>query len=208
MAGAAPPPALERLAAVVKAINGKGEVRLYPGSPLLSARALRPRDKLIACEQRPDDAAALMQALPREAGAEVVCADGWRVAAERATAGKLLVLIDPPFEAADDYAQIARLAPAILRRNRGAVIAIWLPIKDLATYDTFLGDLADAAPRTPAVVAEARLRPLTDPMKMNGCAMVVLNPPDGLEQGAGDAAAWIAEHLGDKGALGRAWMLT
>src|SRR5438094_808049 len=71
-----------------------------------------------------------------------------------------LVLIDPPFEAADDYAAIVQAVRAVLRANRKAVIAVWLPIKDLTTYDGFVGALEDAIGETPALMAEARLRPL------------------------------------------------
>ena len=83
------------------------------------------------------------------------------------------MLIDPPFEQGDDYAQTIRLLKLILPANRLAVFAVWLPIKDLATFDGFLGDVEDATMGRPVLAAEVRLRPLTDPMRLNGCAMVV-----------------------------------
>jgi 23S rRNA (adenine2030-N6)-methyltransferase len=48
----------------------------------------------------------------------------------------------------------------------------------METFDGFLRRLDQAGIKR-MLVAEARLRPLTDPMKMNGCAVVVLNPPPG-----------------------------
>ncbi|MFI4976772.1 MAG: 23S rRNA (adenine(2030)-N(6))-methyltransferase RlmJ [Caulobacterales bacterium] len=181
------PPTLVRLKAEVATVNGgRSPVQLYPGSPLLMARALRPRDRLIACERRADDYAALKQALPRQAGAECLMSDGWRIAAERAPAAPaaLLVLIDPPFEAADDQAQIGRLIRRLLRRNRGAVVAVWVPLKDLATYDALLTEIADAAGAAAVLAAEVRMRPPVDPMRMNGCAVVTINPPASLAQAA------------------------
>ena len=71
---------------------------------------------------------------------------------------------------------------------------IWLPLKDLETFDGFLRRLEGGAART-ALVAEARLRPLDDPMKMNGCALVVVNPPAGLAQEARAVCDWVARHL-------------
>jgi len=205
LADEAAPAEFARLKAAVRRANGGGALRLYPGSPLLIASGLRPRDSYIACEIRPDDHAALKNALPRNLGAVVLKADGWAVAAERTprAPARVLVLIDPPFERGDVYAQIGRTVRAVTRANRGAVIAVWLPIKDLATYDAFLGELEDAAAGAPTVVAEVRLRPLSDPMKMNGCAMAVVRPPPRLAEAAGRIAAWIAERLGESGAASR-----
>ena len=53
--------------------------------------------------------------------------------------------------------------------------------------------------------AEARLRPLTNPMKMNGCALVVVNPPRGAEAAAREICGWVADALGDPGARAEVW---
>jgi 23S rRNA (adenine2030-N6)-methyltransferase len=52
-----------------------------------------------------------------------------------------------------------------------------------------------------------RLRPLTNPMKMNGCAMVVVNPPAGTDQAASEICSWVAETLGDAGQKSDIWRL-
>ena len=44
-------------------------------------------------------------------------------------------------------------------------------------------------------------------MRLNGCAVVTVNPPAELDVRAGDAAAWIAAALGDGGGSGGAWRL-
>lgn len=56
------------------------------------------------------------------------------------------------------------------------------------------------------LVAEARLRPLTDPMRMNGCAVVVLNPPPGAEDAANEVCGWVASALGGDAARSEVWM--
>ncbi|MEO8927715.1 MAG: 23S rRNA (adenine(2030)-N(6))-methyltransferase RlmJ [Caulobacteraceae bacterium] len=207
MAAADAPAAFADLRAGVMRANAPGAVRFYPGSPILIGEILRPRDRLIACELRPDDHGALKGVLPRHVGAEIVKADGWEVAAARVPAapGRLLVFVDPPFESGDDPARAAALVASVLSRNPGATIALWAPIKDLAGFDTFLTGVEDAAGAADVLVAETRLRPLADPMAMNGCAMVVVNPPTGLAEPALAAAAWIARELGGGGALGRVW---
>ncbi len=215
MADAAAPAVFEPLKAAVRGMNAGGAreggqgVRYYPGSPLLIAPALRGADRYLACEIRPDDGAALKAALKGARGAEVRLADGWSVAVAEARAGgrarRLFVLIDPPFERGDDYASIVATVGAVLDAAPGACLAIWVPIKDLATFDAFLGELEDVVQDAvgggaPLLVSEVRLRPLADPMKMNGCAMLVLGAPPGAEAPARAAADWIAGRLGEAGA--------
>jgi 23S rRNA (adenine2030-N6)-methyltransferase len=204
MADERAPAAFDALKAAVRRVNAPGQSRYYPGSPLLIAAALRKRDRYIACELRPDDHAALKRALPRELAADVRLADGWACAPRAAPAppAALLLLVDPPFEGGDDHRRAARLAERTLGINGAAVIAVWTPIKDLATFDGFLGDLEDAAEGRGILVAQARLRPLDDPMRLNGCAMVVVNPPPGLAEHAREVVEWTARVLGGAGARG------
>jgi 23S rRNA (adenine2030-N6)-methyltransferase len=207
MAAEAPAP-FDALKAAVRRANRGDEVRFYPGSPLLIADTLRARDRLIACELRPDDHAALKAALPRQAGAEALREDGWRVAANRArVAGRLLVLTDPPYEDPDDGAHAAAMVGEVLRASPVATLAIWAPIKDLDGFYGLVEAVRDAAGRAPVLLAQSRLRPLTNPMTMNGSAMIVIHPPVGALEACDVISRWTAETIGEKGALGRAEIL-
>jgi 23S rRNA (adenine2030-N6)-methyltransferase len=199
MTAANAPEGFSALKAAVAQLNGGGGVRRYPGSPWLVAQALRPADSYLACELRVDEHAALRQVLKDRRNVRTLCADGYRVAAEQTPArGRALVLIDPPFERADDYAQIVETAAAVRDRNRDAALLIWLPLKDLATFDGFLADFEDGVD-APALVAETRIRPLTDPMKMNGCALVLVGAPPDLSGPLEAVCRWTAQILGQGG---------
>ena len=199
------PLSMELLKAAVRRANRAGETRLYPGSPLLMAWALRPRDRLIACELRPDDYAALKGALPRQAGAEVLKDDGYEVARRAAKRGeRLLLVVDPPYERPDDPARAAELIGETLARNPDAVIALWAPIKDLDGFDSLTGRVEDASAGAPLLVAETRFRPLTDPMRLNGSALLVANAPEAQLQPTQDIVAFVAQSLGEPGARGEA----
>ncbi len=202
------PPVFDALKAAVRRANRGDEVRFYPGSPLLIADSLRARDKLIACELRDDDHAALKAALPRQAGAEALREDGWRVARARARgAGRLLILVDPPFEKPDDGVEAARLVADIRRASPNAVMALWSPIKDLDGFDQFVGRIEDACSGARVILAQSRLRPLSDPMRMNGSAVTIVDPPSGIEVACDEIARWVASAMGEAGALGRAEIL-
>ena len=198
------PGELAALKEAVQARNGGSDgVRWYPGSPLLIADSLRKGDRYVACELRPEEHDLLAERLKGREGVETRQADGYEVV--RAVAPgerRRLVLIDPPFERPDDYERAAAALGAILRKTPAATVAVWLPLKDLETFDAFLRRLE--APG--ALVAEVRLRPLIDPMKMNGCALVIANPPPGLEGPLREACRWVVETLGDPGEA-RLWRL-
>ena len=193
------PAEFDLLKAMVAGLNSRGEVRRYPGSPWLMARALRTQDSYLGCELRPAEHGGLKAALAGVRNARTLCADGYQAAVVRGPqAGRLFVLVDPPFERPDDYSRIVQTAAALDRRRDETRMLIWLPIKDLATLDAFLGDVADAV-RRPALVAETRIRPLSDPIRMNGCALVLVDPPQGAEPALTAICGWTADELGDGG---------
>ena len=206
------PAALQRLAAAVRLCNGGGGLHRYPGSPWLAARTLRAGDAYIGCELRADDGAQLQAALrpkhdgprregPRREGPriEVVQGDGYEIAARRLASwpGRSLLLIDPPYERADDYARTAALIASRPAPGRQPAL-VWTPLKDLETFDAFLGALEAVRPQS-LVAAQARLRPLDDPLRMNGCAMVLVDAPD-LTAQAEEVCDWAARRLGGAGA--------
>ena len=202
MTAEAPPAGFVPLIEAVRRLNDGGEARRYPGSPLLIADALGSNDCYLACELRPDEYAALQALMKGRRQVEALCADGYEIAASRCpAAGRVLLLIDPPFERADDYRRIIDTLDAARRRNRAVQALVWLPLKDLETFDAFLRDLEDRL-ACPILVAETRMRPLTDPMKMNGCALVLLNASAGIEADLAAICDWTASNLG-AGGLGR-----
>jgi 23S rRNA (adenine2030-N6)-methyltransferase len=199
------PPLIEALAAAVAELNPNGGARLYPGSPLLVARRLGREDRYVGFELNPPVLELLTEALEPFPGATAHGGDGYDHARAEASRTKgALVLIDPPFEKPDDYMRAADAAAAIVRADARATVAVWTPLKDLETFDGFLRRL-DQSGAKGVLVAEARLRPLTNPMKMNGCAMVVLNPPAGAEAAAAEICGWVAKTLGDDGARAEVW---
>lgn len=197
------PPAIRALAEQVAALNHDGGVRFYPGSPLLTARNLRPGDAYRGFELRDEVKGLLDQALADFPNAAAQGGDGYDALIPAMGGSKgALVLIDPPYERGDDYHRAADAAIAARRADPAAVVAIWTPLKDLETFDGFLRRLVPAGP---ALVAEARLRPLTNPMKMNGCAMVVLGASPAIEAAAHEICGWTAATLGGPGAKAEVW---
>jgi 23S rRNA (adenine2030-N6)-methyltransferase len=199
------------LKAEIAKLNPSSDLRWYPGSPLLIAEALRRQDRLTACELRPDDAAALAR-LFEGRNARVLAADGYETAATGVRSeGPALVLIDPPFERGDEYARVLDCVRRVLLRNAGSTLMVWLPLKDLETFDGFLRGLEAIGRQViggeGALVVEARLRGLDNPLRLNGCALVVINDPPGTEQLAREACRWVVGALGEESGSARVWRL-
>ncbi len=205
MAAGDRPPLIEALAVEVARLNPDGGVTFYPGSPRLIANRLGEDDRYVGFELHPPVLDLLAEALEPFPAAMAQGGDGYdqaRTWAAEATGA--FVLIDPPFEQPDDYHRAADTAAAIARTDPRATVAIWTPLKDMETFDGFLRRL-DKAGIKRALVAEARLRPLSDPMRMNGCAVVVLNPPPGAEAAANEVCGWVASALGGERARAEVW---
>lgn len=207
MADPAAPPVFDALKGAVRALNPKGGVQFYPGSPWLAATSLRRGDSYAGCELRPDDHKTLTQGLTQWGGgkATALLADGFAEAAKSGTrTPRRLILIDPPFEAGSDYQNIVQTVDAALRRDRATIIAIWTPLKDLDTFDRFVGGLERLRlPKT--LVAETRLRSLHDPSRLNGCAMVVVGCPPGLDDSLAAAGRWTVAAMGESSGEAKLW---
>lgn len=208
MADDSAPEALRPLKTAVRSANGAGPLKVYPGSPALIVERLRRDDEYVGAELRSDDFSQLSRVLARSRRrARAVRVDGFdlvkRQAADRR---RLLVVIDPPFERPEDYDEIVQALKPVLQRPRPATTLIWLPLKDLETFDAFLRGVEALDPPA-ALVVEARLRPLTDPMRLNGCALLILAPPVGLEAPLRTATEWVIGRAGDPGGIAKIWTL-
>lgn len=198
MADPAAPSVFDALKTAIQRENPDGQVALYPGSPSLLTGALEPGDIYEGCELRPDDQQALAELFERRRAksAKAVLADGYAYAASATVSrGETLVVIDPPFEQGDEYDRIVQTAA--LLAARGAVLAIWTPMKDLETLDALISRL-ELINSSSLTVGEVRLRPLTDPMKMNGCAMILLGVPEITPQ-LEACAEWVVANCGEAG---------
>ena len=184
--GAAPlPPEVDRLLApylaAVAAENGPGPLAVYPGSPLVAQKLMRAHDVLVVNELHPEERAELETALGRDRRVKVMALDGW-IALKSLLPPKErrgVVLIDPPFEQEGELARLTEgLTEGLLRFATGIFIA-WYPIKDLRPIARFRDSLA-SAPR-PLLNIEFMTRRPNDAERLNGCGLMVANPPFTLQ---------------------------
>jgi 23S rRNA (adenine2030-N6)-methyltransferase len=107
---------------------------------------------------------------------------------------RLLMLIDPPFEAGDDLQNSVQALEESLARMRQAIVCLWYPIKEIGQLRRFYQQLEkSSAPKLLRV--ELYVNQPNDPSKLNGSGMVICNPPWGLEAELRELLPWLTETL-------------
>lgn len=157
---------------------GGSGLQQYPGSPWLLRRSLRADDRLALCELHPQDAETLKRNIGRDPRIAIHHRDGF--AALKAllppTPRRGLALIDPAFEAKDEFATLAKAVQAAHKRWATGLLAVWYPIKDQHGIDTWKAGLAGGL-GAETLAVELCIRPAREAKQMNGCGLVIVNPP-------------------------------
>jgi 23S rRNA (adenine2030-N6)-methyltransferase len=167
---------------VIGALNARGKLTLYPGSPALARAALRLQDRLIACELEPQAAAALARNLAGDPRIKTLRLDGWTAVSAYVPPKERrgLVLIDPPFEAERDFRELTRALAAAHRKWATGIYMLWYPIKRRSEPNALAKALRRLA--IPKILrAELTVAPLSDPTRLNGSGLILVNPPWTLE---------------------------
>lgn len=204
MAAADSPEEMAPFLDVVRAMNPEGGLRHYPGSPMIAAKLARDCDRLALCELHPDDAAELRQRFHYDRRVGVHHRDGYDglKALLPPPERRGLVLIDPPFEVRDEFDRMRKGLIQAMKRWPTGLYALWYPIKAKVLVDRFHADLTQIGlPKT--LAADIWIRDGDDPTRLNGCGLVVVNPPWKLDEAMGRLMPWLAATLGEDGACSR-----
>ncbi|MGN1286816.1 MAG: 23S rRNA (adenine(2030)-N(6))-methyltransferase RlmJ [Bradyrhizobium sp.] len=168
---------------IVRAFNPRGELKTYPGSPLIARALLRPQDRLTACELEPGARKQLIDALRRDAQARVVDLDGWMAlpAFVPPNERRGLVLIDPPFEAKDEFERLASaFTEAYAKWPTGAYL-LWYPVKSRRATDDLARSVATATassrPAGKCLRLEFSVAPQEADAGLVSTGLLIVNPP-------------------------------
>jgi 23S rRNA (adenine2030-N6)-methyltransferase len=183
----------------VRAANdGGGALTRYPGSPWIARHLLRRQDRLTAVELHPEDAASLAKTFAGDRQVRVVELDGWLALGSFVPPKERrgLVLIDPPFEAADEFDRLASTFEKAFRRWPTGIYALWYPVKHLVAIDTFRERLA--ASGIPKLLrAELTVRARATPSLFNGAGLILCNAPWRFEETLAELLSGLVPVLAD-----------
>lgn len=211
------PPAVADYLRVVRRANPDGELRVYPGSPLIASWLMRPQDELRLFERHPADHAALAglfagrpgapgsptpndAAAPRHA-ALIGQADGFAGLKSQLPppTRRALVLIDPSYEGLGDYARVVDAVEEALQRLASAVTMIWYPVVAKPGAERMLRGLKRLAGDRWLHARLAVQRPDAAGFGLAGSGVFVVHPPFTLRSQLHAALPWLAEALAQFG---------
>ncbi|PRD45928.1 23S rRNA (adenine(2030)-N(6))-methyltransferase RlmJ [Phyllobacterium phragmitis] len=184
-ASAIPADAAELLAPyldIIRAENAGDSVKTYPGSPLLARSMMRKQDRLSAIELHPDDARALSALFVGDHQVRVIHLDGWLALGAHLPPKEKrgLVLVDPPFEIAGEFDRLVDGLVKAHKRFPGGTYALWYPVKDRQEVQRFISKLHETH-IAKILRLELAIRPPSPEPRLDGCGMIVVNPPYTLE---------------------------
>lgn len=184
-AGGTLPPLLRHWLDGLLALPGNEQgLKLYPGSPLQAARAMREGDSAQLCELHPEEAARLRELFHHDRRMHVHQRDGYEAlgALLPPKEKRGLVLIDPPYEAQEaEYRLIEQALKGALARWPTGVYAVWYPIKLRSQVQPFLRWLGHCGARR-VLRAELLVHADDSPLRLNGSGMAIVNAPWKLDE--------------------------
>jgi 23S rRNA (adenine2030-N6)-methyltransferase len=168
----------------------------YPGSPVLAQAMLRPLDRMIFCELHPADVRALSRHTGKDRRVKIIEIDGYTGlrAYVPPVERRGLVLIDPPFEKTDEFAQVARSLAEAWKKWPTGGYCVWYPVKSVRDVDAFFEALVAGGVENILRVEFTVRQPAPDSgLAANGLAIV--NPPYVLEDEARTILPFLCDVL-------------
>lgn len=181
---------------VLHALNPDDQLRYYPGSPELARQLTRMQDRVLLNEKHPQDGQLLKDNMKGDRRVAVHLGEGWHVprALLPVAEKRALLLIDPPFEKADELERCVTALNESIARMRQTVVAIWYPIKDERQLKRFYQGLEKSnAPKLLRV--ELFVHSPDDASRLSGSGLAIANPPWGLEEELKQLLPWLASKL-------------
>jgi 23S rRNA (adenine2030-N6)-methyltransferase len=180
----------------VRSFNPGGTLQVYPGSPALVRSWLRPGDRMVACEREPVAARALAARMQGDRRIKAIAIDGYVAlnAYVPPPERRGLVLVDPPFEQADELDRLVHALAAAHRKWPGGVYLLWYPIKDAGETAAFARRLAGLA--IARILRVEFSLPARGDDRLRGAGLIVVNPPWTLHDELGVLLPALAQALG------------
>ncbi len=190
------PAELEPYISAVSHFNRSGQLRYYPGSPLIARQLLRPQDSLQLTELHPSDFPLLRGEFQKDERARVERADGYQQLKSKLppASRRGLILIDPPYEIKTDYQAVVQGINEGYKRFATGVYALWYPVVLRNQIKRMLNDL-EATDIRRILQIELAVRPDSDQRGMTASGMIVINPPWKLEQQMASVLPWLHQTL-------------
>ncbi len=193
---ASAPPAVKRYLELVKQLREQQGNGWYPGSPWLATKQIRPIDQGTLFELHSVVFEELRSNI-RDNRVGVHERDAYEglMAVIPPKEKRGLVMIDPPYELErKDFPQLVELLTAAHKKWSTGVFAVWYPIKDREMIERFEKKMMKSGIRR-QLICELCVWPDDTPVGLNGCGLLVINPPWQFADQAEAILQWLLPHM-------------
>ncbi|MFV4846050.1 23S rRNA (adenine(2030)-N(6))-methyltransferase RlmJ [Edwardsiella tarda] len=194
------PAELEPYMMAVRHFNRSGQLRYYPGSPLIARQLLREQDRLHLSELHPSDFPLLRAEFQKDERARVVRENGYQQLKSQLppASRRGLILIDPPYELKSDYQDVVKGIQEGYKRFATGTYALWYPVVLRQNIKRLVHALEESGIRR-ILQIELAVRPDSDQRGMTASGMIVINPPWKLEGQIRSVLPWLHQVLVPEG---------
>ncbi|BAU80635.1 hypothetical protein SAMD00131843_00286 [Edwardsiella tarda] len=194
------PEALTPYMDAVRHFNRAGQLRYYPGSPLIARQLLREQDRLHLSELHPSDFPLLRAEFQKDERARVVRENGYQQLKSQLPPAtrRGLILIDPPYELKSDYQDVVKGIQEGHKRFATGTYALWYPVVLRQNIRRMVHALEETGIRR-ILQIELAVRPDSDQRGMTASGMIVINPPWKLEEQMRSLLPWLHQALVPQG---------
>ncbi len=176
----------------IRKLNPSDDLRYYPGSPYFARQFMRANDRMILSELHPDDILQLKKFFLRDKQIAIHHQDGYSSlkAFLPPKEKRGLILIDPPYEKNNELMSLPAVLAETIKRFETGIYAIWYPVKTEQQNKLFHQQLKTHIHR-PYLTAELCVHAIDIPVELNGCGMMIINPPWQLDQQLKNLLPWL-----------------
>lgn len=192
----------------IRTENSEDDITIYPGSPFILARLLRPQDRLKLFELHPKEIDILrhnISELKQAKQIDIYAEDSFaRLKGLMPPPSRRgLVLIDPSYEDKQDYRYLETAMEEALHRFATGCYAIWYPAlsrRESAALPDRMKKIATTHKRS-WLHAELRVENAPKERRLQASGVFIINPPWTLEKQLAESLPILAKALGqDSGA--------
>ena len=190
------PAQIQRYMALVEQLRTQMGRGWYAGSPWFALQQMRADDKATAFEMQPSVFDELHFNL-RDARMGLHERDAYEglLAVIPPKEKRGLVMIDPPYELErKDFPQLVELLTTAHAKWPTGVYAVWYPIKDREMIDRFEKKMLKSGIRR-QLICELCVWPDDTPAGLNGCGLLIINPPWQFADQADVLLQWLFPKL-------------
>jgi 23S rRNA (adenine2030-N6)-methyltransferase len=188
-----PPDIVKLYLKIIAKLNTEDKpLHFYPGSPYFVKHFLRPQDRSVLTELHAEEFELLKKSFPNFKKIGIHHLDGYQAlkAFLPPQEKRGFVLIDPPYEKPDELMQLVTTLDQACKRWETGIFAVWYPIKEMRAIERFHSALHERIDR-PILALELSVYAHTLTTHLNGCGMVIINPPYQLDSEIKAFLPWL-----------------